>query len=135
MFGSKKKKVITEKTVEKTKTVSSEKTEVKLVGQVKRVAQVPDNISSVLLRPRITEKATLKAESGVYVFEVSKGASKKDIAEAVKFYYKVSPVKVNITKTPSKRIFSRMSRGQRGVKSGVKKAYVYLKKGDKIEVV
>lgn len=95
---------------------------------------VSKDIASVLRRPRITEKATFQTEDGVYVFEVSPRATKTDIKEAVKHFYKVTPVKVNVTKIPAKQIFSR-ARRQKGVKGGGKKAYVYLKKGDKIEII
>jgi large subunit ribosomal protein L23 len=86
--------------------------------------------SDIILRPRITEKASFIAESNIYTFEVSSGATKKQISEAVKIFYKVSPIKINIVKNPSKEVFLR---GKKGTKSGVKKAYVYLKQGDKIE--
>jgi ribosomal protein L23 len=59
-------------------------------------------------------------------------ADKKNIAKAITELYKVTPVKVNITKLPAKIIFTR---GKAGRKSAVKKAIVYLKKGDKIEFV
>lgn len=89
--------------------------------------------SNVLLRPRITEKAAIGADkAGVYVFEVAKNATKNSIAASVKAAYKVTPVKVNITKIAPKAVFVR---GKRGVKQGGKKAYVYLKKGDKIELL
>ena len=88
---------------------------------------------SVLLRPRITEKAALSADkSGVYVFEVMPKATKKAIAASVKAAYKVTPVKVRTAKIAPKAVFVR---GKHGVKSGGKKAYVYLKKGDKIELL
>ena len=87
----------------------------------------------LLRRPRITEKASFKAESeNTYVFEVEKSANKKTIALAVKELYKVNPVKVTIVRIPSKQVFVR---GKKGVKSGGKKAYIFLKKGEKIEVV
>ncbi len=88
---------------------------------------------SVLLRPRITEKAVVGADkSGVYVFEVTKNATKKQIAASVKAAYKVVPVKVRTAKIAPKAVFVR---GKHGIKSGGKKAYVYLKKGDKIELI
>jgi len=99
------------------------------------VANIKNNIGNsenIILRPRITEKASDKAEDNVYVFEVSPNANKVQIKEAIKNIYKVDAVKVNITKTPSKTIFSR---GKKGVKTGGKKAYVYLKKEDKIEII
>ena len=86
-----------------------------------------------IIRPRVTEKATVVAERvGVYVFEVEKTATKKEIATAIKNLYQVSPVKVNIVRIPRKQVFVR---GKKGFKAGGKKAYVYLKKGEKIEVV
>jgi large subunit ribosomal protein L23 len=86
--------------------------------------------SKVLVRPRITEKANKVAESNVHTFEVVPSATKSQVESAVKAFYKVNPVKINIVKNPAKQIFVR---GKKGVKAGVKKAYVYLKKGDKIE--
>jgi len=95
---------------------------------------VPKNSSRILKAPRITEKATFAAENGIYVFEIDLRATKKDVAGAVESLYKVKPVKVNITKIPSKSVQSRR-RGKFGTTSKGKKAYVYLKKGDTIEIV
>ena len=87
----------------------------------------------IIKKPRITEKSGIQAEGmGIYTFEVTAEANKKNVAKAVKELYKVTPVKVNITNLPAKKVFSR---GKIGRKSGVKKAVVYLKKGDKIEFV
>ena len=89
--------------------------------------------NNVLLRPRITEKAALGADkSGVYVFEVTKEATKKSVGASVRYIYKVTPEKIRVAKIPAKKVFIR---GKKGVKSGGKKAYVYLKKGDKIEII
>jgi large subunit ribosomal protein L23 len=94
------------------------------------------DLTWVLKNPRITEKAALQAEGGVYVFEVNKDATKSQIAEAVTELYKVTPVAVNIAKTPAKKVVRRKANGVKsGYKSGQKKAYVYLKKGDTIELV
>jgi large subunit ribosomal protein L23 len=87
----------------------------------------------IIKKPRITEKSGIQAEAlGVYTFEVTEKANKKNVAKAVKELYKVTPVKVNITNLPAKIVFTR---GKTGRKAGVKKAVVYLKKGDKIEFV
>ena len=88
---------------------------------------------NILLRPRITEKAALGTDKlNVYVFEVMPRATKKSISASVRDVYGVTPEKVRVTTMPSKQVFVR---GKKGVKSGGKKAYVYLKKGDKIEVI
>jgi len=94
---------------------------------------IPDlkaKYADIILRPRITEKASFVTEANIHTFEVAKEATKKQIIEAIKIFYKVSPLKVNIVKNPAKKVFVR---GKKGIKAGVKKAYVYLKKGDKIE--
>ena len=89
--------------------------------------------NNVLLRPRITEKAALAADkSNVYIFEVARNATKKSISVSVRDVYKVNPVKVRVANIPPKQVFIR---GKKGVKSGGKKAYVYLKAGDKIELM
>ncbi|MBI2087000.1 MAG: 50S ribosomal protein L23 [Candidatus Zambryskibacteria bacterium] len=88
---------------------------------------------NVLLRPRITEKAALSADkNNTYVFEVASKATKSSIAASVRAAYKVIPVKVRVANIPDKAVFIR---GKKGVKRGGKKAYVYLKKGDKIELL
>ncbi len=89
--------------------------------------------AQIILRPRITEKAAAKNEAeNVFVFEVSSGSNKGAVKRAVKELYKVSPTKVNIVKLPAKNVFSK---GKKGKTASVVKAYVYLKKGDKIEVM
>ncbi len=90
------------------------------------------HLASILKRPHITEKATLSAEKGVYVFEVAPKANKKDIAHAVIEQYKVTPVKIATVTIPAQNTFVR---GKRGKTAGYKKAYVYVKKGEKIEIV
>ena len=86
----------------------------------------------VLLRPRITEKASLSSSSHVYVFDISLEADKRRVAEAITRIYSVTPRKVRIVPVPSKQVFVR---GKRGVKKGGRKAYVYLNKEDKIEII
>jgi len=91
------------------------------------------DFTSVLITPRITEKATMLHEkSGIYTFNVHSGATKISVAKAIKDVYNVVPRKVRIVHFPAKQVFSR---GKRGVKKGGKKAYVYLKAGEKIDVV
>ncbi len=87
----------------------------------------------IILGPRITEKAMIGADKrSVYAFNVTKRANKKTIAKAIKEAYKVMPIKVNVINMATENIFRR---GKKGVVGGGKKAYVYLKKGDKIEII
>lgn len=93
-----------------------------------------EDIARILKHPRITEKATNGIENGVYVFDVVPDANKKQIKEAIKLVYNVEPIKVSVTTIRRKSV--RNSRtGIKGVKSGGKKAYVYLKKGDTISIM
>ena len=86
----------------------------------------------IIKKPRITEKASFHAEQNVYTFDITKSANKTEIKKAVFALYKVHSVKVNVLTIPRKNI---VSRGKTGVRGGGRKAYVYLKKGDKIEFV
>ena len=116
-----------------TKVKASKKTEV-------AVSATPDSkldsfISEahILIRPRITEKASERAtNASVYVFDVDRKATKHQISHAVLSLYKVKAVKVAIVTVPAKKVFVR---GKVGHTNKGKKAYVYLKKGDKIEFV
>jgi large subunit ribosomal protein L23 len=70
-------------------------------------------------------------EKGVYGFRVRPDATKPMIKRAIEELYRVKVKKIGIVKMPSKKIFSR---GRWGKKPGYKKALVYLKKGEKIEL-
>lgn len=87
---------------------------------------------NLIKNPRITEKASNAFEHNVYTFDVTEDANKTEIKKAIFALYKVKPVKVNMIPVPSKQV---VSRGKAGVKSGGKKALVFLKTGDKIELV
>lgn len=94
-----------------------------------------DNHQILLTRPRITEKATLLNESNkypVYTFEVDSQANKTEIKKAITVSYKVTPVKVNIVNLPAKKV---VRRGKIGRVAAVKKALVFLKAGEKIELI
>ncbi len=93
-------------------------------------------IENILKGPRVTEKATVLASreknGPIYTFEVATAANKKQITEAIEHYYKVKPLKVNIVNMASRKATVRRTVG---VQSSLKKALVYLKKGDSIEFV
>jgi len=88
-----------------------------------------------LKNPRITEKASVLAESNAYTFDVAKDATKKEIAQQVFALYKVKPIAVRTLAIPKSSTSPRGRHGKIGTTGGGKKAYVYLKKGDKIEVL
>ncbi|PIS13492.1 MAG: 50S ribosomal protein L23 [Candidatus Tagabacteria bacterium CG09_land_8_20_14_0_10_41_14] len=87
--------------------------------------------SEVILSPHITEKAILVSEESVFVFRVSPEANKILIKKAIKELYGLEPIKIRITNMPAKL---RFSRGKQGRRPGYKKAMVYFKKGDKIDI-
>lgn len=86
----------------------------------------------IIIRPRVTEKSHILSEkSNVYIFNVKENVTKGMVKEAVKEIYKISPVKVSIMPVPNK---SRFVRGRKGFAGGGRKAYVYFKKEDKLEI-
>lgn len=87
--------------------------------------------AGVLSGPHITEKNTLLNEQNGYVFKIKPKANKIMVRRAIKETYGVVPEKVNIVYVPDKK---RFIRGKYGVTTGFKKAVVYLKEGDKIEI-
>jgi len=89
-------------------------------------------MTTIIKNPRVTEKASNAFEHNVYTFDITQSANKTEIKKAIFALYKVHPVKVNVLPVPKKSI---MSKGKAGVRGGGRKAFVYLKKGDKIEFV
>ncbi|MFA6095507.1 MAG: 50S ribosomal protein L23 [Candidatus Paceibacterota bacterium] len=117
------------------------KAEKAVVAKAPKVAKTPaakasapvlSAATSVLVRPHITEKSGLLANQGVYTFEVVKDATADKVAKAVAAAYKVTPIRVSTVPMKSKVMFVR---GKRGKTVSGKKAYVYLKEGDKIEFI
>jgi large subunit ribosomal protein L23 len=90
--------------------------------------------TSVLVKPRITEKAANLLERNIYTFEITKGASKYDVRDAVKSLYNVTPSAIRIVNKKPRHYMSK-ARGRDMMESGLRKAYVYLKKGDRIDLV
>jgi large subunit ribosomal protein L23 len=89
------------------------------------------HIYDVIRRPVVTEKSSLQAEAGQYVFEVASNANKIQIREAIEVLFEVKVAKVNTMVMPAKR-------GVRGRNEYVrsrqwKKAIVTLSEG-KIEL-
>lgn len=136
LFGTKKNTDEPKKTDDAVVAKDAPKKEVVKKEEVKAAPLVVPNRDpgEIIKRPIISEKATTLAEKNVYAFEVATSATKPEVVKSVKDLYKVTPVKVRIVRHQPQRFFSRM-RGRKGMKSGYKKAYVYLKEGDRIEIV
>jgi len=89
------------------------------------------NLTDVIKRPLITEKATLlKGTNNAVLFAVDTRANKKEVREAVEKMFKVKVVDVR-TMTVAGKV---KRRGRTvGLRPGWKKAVVTLKEGEKIE--
>lgn len=120
------------------KTAPKKATSKKTVKPAKKVVAKKDikttsaDLSWVLIKPRITERAAILSEKKVYVFEVSGRSNKRQISEAIAIKFGVKPVKVNTVVTKPKKI---IRRGKWTTKPAFKKAYVYLNPSDTIEFV
>ena len=85
----------------------------------------------VIVKPIITEKATMTSENNGVVFQVTKDSTKPQIKEAIEALFGVKVKAVNTTSTKGK---TKRFRGIKGVRSDVKKAYVTLEPGSTIDV-
>ncbi|MCD5382229.1 MAG: 50S ribosomal protein L23 [Candidatus Pacebacteria bacterium] len=117
-----------------TKTAKEETTVKNAPAKKAEASNTGKNIAAVILRPHVTEKAALAIDKNVYTFEVARDATKYDVRDAIKAIYNVTPIKVNIVKRTTRHYVSRM-RGRNMTEKGMKKAYVYLKEGDRIDLV
>lgn len=98
------------------------------VSTVKGVAKSPKFRKNILLKPVITEKASM---SGTYQFMVTSDANRVEIAKAFTALYNKVPRKVNIISVRGKSVrFGRLQ----GKRASWKKAIVYLKKGETIDL-
>ncbi len=87
--------------------------------------------------PRATEKAYGLAKSNVYVFDVPVSANKRQIVEAIEAQFSVKTVGIKTLVQSGKAIrFSKGKRSHPGItnRKDLKKAYVKLAEGDKINV-
>jgi large subunit ribosomal protein L23 len=87
------------------------------------------NEATLILSPRVTEKASMQSNQNAYTFVVDPKATKVALFAEIKKTYKVTPIKINITKMARQYTFIR---GKLGTTAGIKKAIVFLKKGDTI---
>lgn len=89
---------------------------------------------NVIRKPVITEKSLILAnQKDTFVFEVDRLANKDQIAEAVSKAFTVDVVSVRTSVSYRKNIKTGRKRLS-STKAPVKKAYVTLKKGQKIEL-
>lgn len=90
-----------------------------------------ERLLSVLIRPRISEKAArIQADHNQYVFEVATDATKIDVKTAVETLFKVKVDGVQVLNVKGK---TKGFRGRAGKRSDWRKAYVTLAEGQSIE--
>lgn len=90
-----------------------------------------EKLMTILLAPRVSEKAMLLRQNSQYVFKVRTDATKQEIAAAVKELFKVDVEKVRVCNVQGKqRRFGQIT----GQKKSWKKAYVILKEGQTIDL-
>ena len=80
--------------------------------------------------PVITEKSTILAEQGKYVFAVNEDATKAGVTKAIENIFSVKVTKVNIVNVKGK---TKRFKGKMGKRSDVKKAIVTLAKDNTID--
>ena len=85
-----------------------------------------------ILRPIITEKATLANENGQVSFAVAIDATKPEIKAAVEMLFNVKVTAVNTIVQKGK---SKTFRGRAGRRSDMKKAIVTLAQGQSIDLM
>jgi len=91
---------------------------------------------SILIKPIITEKATMQSELlNAYAFEVNTKANKVEIKKAVEAAYGVSVEKVRtINVRPDRKTKFTKTGVQHGKTNAVKKAIVQLAEGEVIDL-
>ncbi|MCX6714533.1 MAG: 50S ribosomal protein L23 [Candidatus Uhrbacteria bacterium] len=107
--------------------VAKEKTDAP-VSETKKLAAF---VSSVLIRPIVTEKSAILASKNSYVFAVAKSANKIEVAAAIRKMYGMLPESVNIQNVRGKYV----RRGKvDGHRKAWKKAIVTLPKGKTLNI-
>lgn len=88
-------------------------------------------VSSVLIRPIVTEKSAILASTNSYVFAIAKSANKIEVACAIRKMYGFSPESVHIQNVRGKYV----RRGKvDGHRKAWKKAIVTLPKGKTLNI-
>lgn len=89
----------------------------------------PRDLADLVLKPIVTEKATMLLEQNKYVFDVQTKATKPEIKAAIESLFDVKVVKVNTIRPPRKK--KRVGKFV-GYKPLYKRAIVTLTEGDSI---
>ena len=85
-----------------------------------------------IIRPVITEKASMSSENRQVSFVVRNDATKPEIKTAIEMLFDVQVLAVNTLTTKGK---TKMFRGRAGRRNDIKKAIVTLAEGQSIEIM
>lgn len=91
----------------------------------------PRSLADLIVKPIVTEKATLLLEDNKYVFDVLPKATKPEIKAVIELLFEVKVTKVNTARLPRKT--KRVGRFL-GYKPQFKRAIVTLQEGDSISL-
>lgn len=120
------------KSAKKSESISATESKPKPVKEAKSKSEKSQKMAyRILIRPLISEKATIGVSLNKYVFEVAPDANKVEIKKAIEEIYGIVPSSVNVLNKSGKNV--RFGRYQGRTKS-IKKAVVTLKKGDSIKL-
>lgn len=92
---------------------------------------IPENLTKIILAPRVSEKSTQVLIDRQYVFQVNVDADKASISRAVKGLFNVDVDAVRLCNVKGKR---RKFKGINGKRKDWKKAYVTVKEGQAINL-
>ena len=90
------------------------------------------NARDIIVRPLVTEKTMVQENQNTVVFEVAKGTNKIQIKQAIEEIFNVKVDSVNVVNQKPKT--KRMGRYV-GKTNHLKKAYIKLKDGYKIDIL
>ncbi|BAW95999.1 ribosomal protein L23 [[Synechococcus] sp. NIES-970] len=101
-----------------------------MTSRMPTASRVPTrDLADLILKPIVSEKATILLEDNKYVFDVALKATKIDVKAAIESLFNVKVVKVNTSRPPRKK--KRVGRFV-GFKPQYKRAVVTLAQGDTI---
>lgn len=87
--------------------------------------------ANVLIRPIVTEKSAILSSDGRYTFQIADYATKQEVQQIVEKRFKVHVTRVNVVTVHPKK---RMRGAIEGRISGYRKAVVFVKKGETIDL-
>lgn len=90
--------------------------------------------ASLVLIPRLSEKAYAMSAARTYVFDIPLGANSQQVAEAVTKQFSVGVISVRTTAgaAKSRKMYRKRGNSKDVTRAAFRKAYVTLKEGDSL---